>query len=336
MPVHLRQHAFRTATIAGMSGWYEDASNVALLHRLRGVIAGNGRLLIFLGAGLSFGAARFQSRTRFDYDRYDRWWPRDLPFGDITSDDDGLPLPDWSQLTNRMCREIVTHSPADEHDFLRSFFIREGALDCAQLFRQTVGDANYREFLLAQFDASRHLFIHTTPSHAALVRLNLPLLFTTNYDELIEAAYLEAGLQLRVSISEEQFKARRAENPARHLVKLHGSIDQPESIVLTRADYARARADRKEMLDYLRGEMVETAFLFVGFSLSDPNFNLLHDDIRLVYGMNVPASYTVQGGRNPVKERYLRSLGVNTIWLDSWNDLPDFLGRINPTAAAPQ
>jgi SIR2-like domain len=88
-----------------------------------------------------------------------------------------------------------------------------------------------------------------------------------------------SGLQLRVSVSEGQFKARRAAVPMRHLVKLHGSIDQPETIVLTRSDYARAREDRKEMLSFLRGEMAETAFLFVGFSLSDPNFNLLHDDI---------------------------------------------------------
>jgi SIR2-like protein len=62
--------------------------------------------------------------------------------------------------------------------------------------------------------------------------------------------------------------------------------------------------------------MTQSAFLFVGFGLSDPNFNLLHDDTRLAYGMNVPASYTVQGRRNPVKERYLRSLAVNTIWLE--------------------
>jgi hypothetical protein len=201
------------------------------------------------------------------------------------------------------------------------------------LFRQTVGEANYREFLLSQFDAARQPFIRVTPSHAALVHLNLPLLFTTNYDELIEAAYAEAGQQLRVTISEEQFKARRAERPDRHLVKIHGSIDQPESIVLTRSDYARARSERTEMLGFLRSEMAETSFLFVGFSLSDPNFNLLHDDIRVVYGMNTPASYTVQGRRNPVKDRYLRSLDVNTIWLDGWNDLPDFLTRINPAVS---
>ena len=46
--------------------------------------------------------------------------------------------------------------------------------------------------------------------------------------------------------------------------------------------------------------------------------------------MNVPASYTVQGRRDPVKQRYLRSLDINTIWLGSWNDLPDFLTRIGP------
>lgn len=317
------------STSYGSAPWHEDPSNAALLHRLRRVIT-QGRLLIFLGAGLSFGAARLNSRAQFDYQKYDGWWPHDFPFANLVPDDDGLPLPSWPQLTNRMCREIVMQSPADEHDSLRTFFVEEGPLDCAQLFRQTVGEANYREFLLTQFDSSRYPFVQSTPSHAALVGLDLPLLFTTNYDELIEAAYLDAGLQLRVSVSEGQFKARRAEGAARHLVKLHGSIDQPETIVLTRRDYARAREDRKEMLSFLRGEMVQTVFLFVGFSLSDPNFNLLHDDIRLVYGMNVPASYTVQGRRNPVKERYLRSLDVNTVWLDSWNALPDFLSRINP------
>lgn len=320
---------------SAMTAWHGDPANSRLLHRLRDVIGGQGRLLVFLGAGLSFGAARLNSRATFDYDRYDRWWPYDFPDVGLGPDDDGLPLPSWPWLVSRMCRETMMHSRPDEHAALRTFFIEEGPLDCAQLFRQTVGEANYREFLLSQFEVGREPFIASTPSHAALVRLDLPLLFTTNYDELIEAAYREAGRQLRVTISEEQFKARRAEQPDRHLVKLHGSIDHPNSIVLTRTDYARARLDRKEMLGFLRGELAETSFLFVGFSLSDPNFNLLHDDIRLAYGMNVPASYCVQGRRNSVKDRYLRSLDVNTIWLDSWNDLPDFLTRINPALPTP-
>ena len=78
----------------------------------------------------------------------------------------------------RETSEIVIQSPHEEHASLRAFFVEEGPLDSAQLFRQTVGEANYREFLVAQFDASRQPFVRTTPSHTALVQLDLPLLFT--------------------------------------------------------------------------------------------------------------------------------------------------------------
>nr|MDQ6949879.1 SIR2 family protein [Actinomycetota bacterium] len=87
---------------------------------------------------------------------------------------------------------------------------------------------------------------------------------------------------------------------------------------------------RQEMLASLRHRMSDARFLFVGFSLSDPNFNLIRDDIRDSLGINAPVSYTVQGKHDPVKERYLMSLDVNTVWLDSWNDLPNFLRAIDP------
>lgn len=306
--------------------WHEDPANAILLERLQQLIADRGRLLVFLGAGLSFGAARLGGRASFDYDQRRPWWP-DEPR--LIQDDDGLPLPSWPWLVNRMFERLVFASSAHERRALFEFFSEEGPLDCAQLFRQSVGEANYREFLVGQFDAGRYEFVQATPSHEALVALQLPLLFTTNYDELIETAYLQARQPLRVSITEAEFKAhRRATGP--HLVKLHGSINQPDTVVLTRSDYAKARVERREMLDYLRHELAGAGFLFVGFSLSDPNFNAVHDDLRLVYGMNVPASYTVQGRRNSIKENYLRSLDVNTVWLDGWNETPDFLGRIRP------
>ena len=49
-------------------------------------------------------------------------------------------------------------------------------------------------------------------------------------------------------------------------------------------------------------------FLFVGFSLSDPNFGLLYDDARLAFDGALPTSYVVQGRPDPVKDAYLRSL----------------------------
>jgi hypothetical protein len=235
-----------------MTAWFEAPSNIGIIQRLRGTIGGQGRLLVFVGAGMSFAASRLNGRAKFDYERYDRPWLHDLPYGDLSPDDDGLPLPSWTWLVNRMCRRLSVEAHPSELEALRAFFIEEGPLDCAQLFRQRVGEANYREFLVEQFDCGRHAFVRPTPSHGALVQLQLPLVFSTNYDELIETAHLEAGTQLRVSISEQEFKAHRSRQPGRHLVKLHGSINQPDTIVLTRTDYAKARIERKEMLGHLR------------------------------------------------------------------------------------
>lgn len=314
--------------VSAMCAWHEDAGNADLVRRLRTAVADGGRVLVFLGAGVSFAGSRY-SRATFDNDKSGPSLDR---HNGRVHGDDGLPMPSWPWLIGRMRERLLQQCPEAEQEALSQFFQEEGALDCAQLFKQTVGLANYREFLLEQFDMSRQPFVRPSPSHAALVRLDLPVLFTTNYDELIETAYQEVGRALRVTVTEDQFRARRADRPRRHLVKLHGSIDQPETIVLTRTDYARSRVDRKEMLADLRNEMAGAPFLFVGFSLSDPNFGLLHDDIRLTYGMNIPASYTVQGRRNAVKERYLRSMDVNTVWLDTWNQLPDFLLRLDPNA----
>lgn len=82
-----------------------------------------------------------------------------------------------------------------------------------------------------------------------------PLIFTTNYDELIEDAHAAAGLLIRVSANEDESKAHAAQLPERHLVGLHGSIDRPDTIVLTRNDYSRARTSRREMLLHLRHEL---------------------------------------------------------------------------------
>ncbi len=145
---------------------------------------------------------------------------------------------------------------------------------------------------------------------------------------LIEEAF--RGQTLTVSASPDQFIARLPQRPERHLVKLHGTIDDLNSIVLTRSDYAGARKARAEMFEHLRASLMSSSFLFVGYSLTDPSFNLIQDEARLVMGGNMPPSYLVQGKRDVVREAYLRSLGVNVISLGNWNVLPQVFRALNP------
>jgi hypothetical protein len=92
-----------------MTAWHEHQPNRELLERLRESLVDRGRLLVFLGAGLSFGAARVGGRARFDNDKY-RWPPFDPPWHGLHPGDDDLPLPSWPWLIGRMHRRLLHHT----------------------------------------------------------------------------------------------------------------------------------------------------------------------------------------------------------------------------------
>lgn len=308
--------------------WYENELNAEHVGALRATIS-EGNLLVFLGSGLSYGAARRGQRGFFDLDN------GSIPDYAHGGEDDRKPMPTWPQLIGRMRSRLRARAQESEQDALTRFFQTESALDCAEIFRRTVGDQNYRAFLQEQFDDSRHGDrCAPSPSHHEILKLGLPRLFTTNYDRLLERTYTANQLDCTVSSTEADFKQTFSTKPANHVVKLHGTIDKPDTVVLTRTDYSRARAERRTMFDALRTDMRSSTFLYLGFSLTDPNFNLLLDDVRDTLGMNAPVSYAVQSNRDPVKDRYLEALGVNSIWIQSWNFLPDFIRRINPNSTA--
>jgi hypothetical protein len=296
--------------------WLIDEADGQHVDDLRSQIGkDSASVLIFLGAGLSFGVGRYLGRASFERP---------------TAYDDGR-FPSWPDLIERMKQELLER---DEDKAMRlsydRFFEHNDYLDCAQLFRGAVGEERYVEFLKSQFVTEDEDASSLTPSHAELVQLPIPELFTTNYDELIELAFKAAVAEIEVSSTVDEFRTHKPARPGRHLIKLHGTISRPETVVLTRDDYAASRKSRTEMFDHFAHEVHYVSFLFVGFSLSDPNFNLIRDDARLAMGDNMPASYLAQQRPDPVVRGYLDSLDVRTIGLENWNAMPKLLRAINP------
>lgn len=299
-------------------GWLSDPEHGRHVDVLREQIAAEAAsVLIFLGAGLSFGVGRFLGRAAFE--RPEPW--------------DDHRFPSWPDLIGRMKDYLLERAASEvEARSLDRFFASNDYLDCAQLFRTVVDPEEYERFLVSQFEMVPEDEHALTPSHFALVRLPLREFFTTNYDSLIELAFERAHEPLVVSSSANEFRQHQPERPRRHLIKLHGTIDRPDDLVLTRDDYANSRRGRVEMFEHLTAGVRYSSFLFLGFSLTDPNFNIVRDDARAVMGEHMPTSYLVQQRPDQLMVRYLASLGVETIALENWNRMPALLEAINPLA----
>jgi hypothetical protein len=299
-----------------MENWLEYGKNREYIQRLRTLLSENDTpVFVFLGAGLSFGVDR--GRVMFERDEFE----------------DNRRFPSWPQLIQRMQQSLLSDPLLEPFkDAVNHFFEVESALDCAELFRNYTQGPNYWDFLQQQYGSKPDDIHRLTRSHNELTRLPIKRIFTTNFDELIETAYRAKGIQIRVSSSSHDFMDHRVARDAHHLIKLHGTIDQPGTLVLTRSDYARSRRERSEMFRYLTDQFEYASFLFVGFSLLDPNFNILFDEAHYVREGKNPISYVVQARKDPIREAYLRSLGVNAITLNSWGQLPMFLSAIHPDA----
>jgi hypothetical protein len=113
-------------------------------------------------------------------------------------------------------------------------------------------------------------------AHALLANLPVSESVTTNYDTLFEGASTAAGHATAV------LPYVTAKSKDRWLLKMHGCINHPEDIVLTREDFLRYASNRGALAGIVQALLITRHMLFVGFSLTDDNFLRIADEVRRV------------------------------------------------------
>lgn len=101
---------------------------------------------------------------------------------------------------------------------------------------------------------------------------------TLNYDELYETASADGGRPLRVIAGEPTNSTS-----TNWLLKLHGTVSSPKTIVLTREDYLGFNSNRQALSALVKATLITHHLLFVGFGLRDDHFHeIVHDVSRAV------------------------------------------------------
>ena len=155
-----------------------------------------------------------------------------------------------------------------------------------------------------------------TPAHCLLAKLPFPCIITTNFDSLMERA-LEAerkNPQVESYVRRADKKDLRPGTEEEPLVyKLHGSIDQIDTLIATEddvIDFAACLLQDNPSLPSLIGKLFETnTLLFVGYGLRDWNVRMMLRALRKRRGPSgTPdiASYAIQ--RRPAEP------GAGTEW----------------------
>lgn len=132
-----------------------------------------------------------------------------------------------------------------------------------------------------------------------LLRLDPYVFVTTNYDRILERA-CNSGFNVHHSDFDQLAQDVRTGTPL--ILKIHGSADRKKGMVLTRSDYMRLRREATTALEVLQALLLTRTTLFVGYSFSDPDIQLLLENAVGARG-GPAAHYLLTSDSTPTHQR---------------------------------
>ncbi|MEQ8201837.1 MAG: SIR2 family protein [Syntrophomonadaceae bacterium] len=178
-----------------------------------------------------------------------------------------------------------------------------------------------------------------SPPHLLLAQLGTPIIYTTNYDRLLERSFEELKIPYTAVVTTADIIQTTGCDEVQ-VVKFHGSLEVDDSLVLTESDYYR-RLEFVTPIDIkLRADSLGKSLLFIGYSFSDFNIRYLWFKLRRmmheVDPRDIPDSYILLCQPDHLTSVLLKNMGINTIDLsryrgqDHSEKLTSFLQALQP------
>jgi hypothetical protein len=226
-----------------------------------------------------------------------------------------LGLPSWSQLMD-VIAEDLGYDP-------EVFKLSGNNLQLAEYFVAVKGSIGPLRSEMDRMFNPTDEDIEASQSHKALVQMNLPIIYTTNYDLIIERAFELSNVAYHSIVSIDDIAT--APSDVTQVVKFHGTFSNDASLVLTESSYFD-RLEFESAIDIkLRADMLGKCLLFVGYSLSDINIRyMLYKLHKLRHQMRpganrTPSAYLATFGAGEVQRTLLAQWDVSVVELDPSN-----------------
>ncbi|BBM82188.1 SIR2 family protein [Candidatus Uabimicrobium amorphum] len=174
-------------------------------------------------------------------------------------------LPNWQSLVAQLATAAQINEQAQNVDEM---------LDLAAQCREKLGKYFTRE-LKRTLEKN-----NPTPSitHYLLATFPVGTIVTTNFDTLLEQSLLrikKAAFTIHSAFDVAWAPMKDQVN----ILKIHGDIDTPHEITLSKEDYDHYFQRRPALSALLKGLFLNRTFLFVGYSLRDPNLNIILQEV---------------------------------------------------------
>lgn len=235
-------------------------------------------------------------------------------------------LPSWAQLMEHLCQELEL----DAEVFSRGVTYQTLA-EYYRIRRGSIGPL--RSWMDRAWSVSEEK-VRESRLHELVVKLDFPLIYTTNYDSNLEVAFRLHGREF-VKVTGARDMAKAVEGLPQ-IVKFHGDFEDDQSLVLAETDYFDRLAFDSPLDVKFKSDALARTLLFIGYSLSDLNIRLLLHRLWQTWRRtgregDRPPSFIFMPEPDPVQQAVLSQWGLTVIagrCPDPEEALTQFLGEL--------
>lgn len=231
------------------------------------------RCIIFLGAGASAGCAPTHGTAR---------------------------PPKWGVLLSYLAAKIRNHD--DEKKLAEKLIVELKYLDAAEVILSCLNRADYVDAMRNIFERPR---FQPSEIHRAVLTIDPKIVITTNYDTVYD-------LYCRQGIAKEGYNifkytdnhlVSQLRSPIRCVVKAHGCITDPDTMVLTRSEYFDAKQKSPHFFKILDALFLTHTILFIGYSLTDPDIQITLENANISAPSSHRHYFVTETGAPPALRR---------------------------------
>lgn len=225
-------------------------------------------------------------------------------------------MPDWRELGRRIGQELPPGYAADS------------PLETLSAYQHAYGRGKLIEVVQRELHVTD---AHPGRIHTAFCNLPFKVVVTTNVEQLLEQGYRARYGSVFPIMEEEQLRLINP-YPSPKLVKLHGDLHHPSSLVLTESDYDRFLDQHPLFATWLANQLISNTCVLIGYSLDDPDFRSILAQLHSRLGAVPPDLYVLDVDADPVRvNRYARR-GVRAVNVPSdgrgWAILEDLFKEL--------
>lgn len=208
----------------------------------------------------------------------------------------------WSDFLTHACTRLTDRKTIKT---IKECIKNKDYLIASELLRSSLDD-RWTTLLGEEFQQAADV----SRLHQVLISLNQRIVVTTNFDKLIENAWSDSKPKryphVVSEVSHEAFRLFRNEDP--YVIKIHGTIDSPESVIFDKSSYQRSAFSNLFYKELIGTLLLTHTFVFVGFSMDDPAVTWVIESHAYRFSDTRPHYIFVSGRQNEQLDSLSRSL----------------------------